>query len=237
MQQIASPRHPNPNGRASNRSVIIAILALLLFALSGLLTGFATGTFTGHKQTAQQNSTSNNNNGNKTNSSGNPSVPPIQTPSPQVSQTPDILVVGLGCPNVQDYTPQEVRGSSYKFQAQVTDKSADCKNGTGKPLHIAGVTCRLWLTKDNNFSDNIPKDRVASISTSDQPFPKEKENALDFNSATPQVQPCNAQGATSWQYQLSSSLDKGTYYLVVLATWKGTLYNWTARQIAVTKAD
>ena len=137
MQQIASPRHPNPNGRASSRPVIIAILALLLFALSGLLTGFATGAFTRPKQTVQQN----NNNNNKTNPSGNSTPIPAQTQVPKGTQTPDILVVGLGCPSVQDYTVQEVRGSSYKFQAQITDKSAECKNGGGQPLHVAGVTC------------------------------------------------------------------------------------------------
>ncbi len=234
MQQIASSRRPNPNSRGSSRSVIIAILALLLFALSGLLTGFATGTFTRPKQTTQQNNTTNN--GNKTNSSGNTSVPSIQTATPQVTQTPDILVVGLGCPSVQDYTVQEVLGSSYKFQAQVTDKSAACANGGGKPLHVAGVTCRLWLTKDTNFSNDIPRDRIKSVDTLQQPFPKEKENALTFSSTTPQVQPCNAQGPTVWQYQLSSSLEKGTYYLMILTTGKG-LYNWTARQITVTKAD
>jgi len=147
MQPAASHQQPNPNFKATSnsRSALIAILALLLFALSGLLTGFATGAFTRPKQTAQQN----NPNGNKTNPSGKTAATPAQTQTPQATQTPNILVVGLGCPNVLQYVPQEVRGTStsYQVQAQITDKSAECKNGGGKPLYIAGVTCRLWLTR------------------------------------------------------------------------------------------
>ncbi len=232
MQQVASGRGPNSNSRANNRSAIIAILALLLFALSGLLTGFATGTFTRPKQTAQQNKSTNSSN-NGTNSSGNTSVPPTQTQTPQVTQTPNILEVGLGCPGVQ-YSVQEVRGMSYQVQAQVLDKAPNC---TGKPLHISGITCRLWLTKDSNFGDNIPKERVKSVDTLQQPFPKEEENGLIFSDKTPQVQQCNPQGPTIWNYQLSPSLDKGTYYLMVLVDWQGSLYNWTAKLITVTKAD
>ncbi len=224
---IASGRQPNP--KTNNRSAIIAILALLLFALSGLLTGFATGTFYPKKQTAQRNNTINNNN--KTNAAGNTTATPVQTQTPQVTQTPDILVVGLGCPGVQ-YSVQEVRGMSYQVQAQVLTKASDCN---GKPLHMTGITCRLWLTKDSNFDANIPKDRIKSVDTLKEPFPKEEENALAFSNTTPQVQPCNAQGPTMWNYQLSPSLDKGTYYLIVLANYQGTLYNWTAKLITVTK--
>ena len=229
MQHIASGRQPDP--RTNNRSAIIAILALLLFALSGLLTGFATEAFIHPKQTARQNNTTNNNN--KTNAAGNTAATPVQTQTPQVTQTPDILVVGLGCPGVQ-YSVQEVQGASYQVQAQVLDKAPNCN---GKALHVAGITCRLWLTKDSNFDTNIPKDRIKSVNTLQQPFPKEEENALAFSSATPQVQPCNAQGPTMWNYQLSPSLEKGTYYLIVLTNWQGTLYNWTAKLINVTKAD
>ncbi len=232
--QPAASRQPNPNFRATSnsRATLIAILALFLFALSGLMTGFATGAFTRPKQTAQQN----NDNGNKSSSSGKTAATPVQTHAPQITQTPNILVVGLGCPGLLQYSLQQVRGTSYQVQAQITDKSAECKNGGGKPLHIPGVTCRLWLTKDNNFGENIPKDRIKSVDTLQQAFPKEEQNALNFN-ASQQVQPCNAQGPTAWHYQLSPSLDEGTYYLIVLADWQGTLYNWTAKQIAVTKAS
>ena len=231
--QPAASRQPSPNFRATSNSrlTIVAILALLLFALSGLLTGFATGTFTRPKQTVQQN-----NNNNKSGPSGKTAATPVQTQAPQITKTPNILVVGLGCPNVLQYSLQEVRGTAYQVQAQVLDKSSECKNGGGKPLHIAGVTCRLWLTKDNNFGENIPKDRIKSVDTLQQAFPKEEQNALNFN-ASQQVQPCNAQGPTSWNYQLSPSLDEGVYYLVVLTDWQGILYNWTARQITVTKAS
>ncbi len=234
--QPAASRQPNPNFKATDnsRATIIAILALFLFALSGLMTGFATGAFTRPKQTAQQN---NNNNTNKTNPSGKTAATPVQTQAPQVTQTPNILVVGLGCPSVLEYSFQEVRGTTYRVQAQVTDKSAACTNGGGKPLHVSGITCRLWLTKDNKFDEIIPEDRIKSVATLQQAFPKEKQDALLFNSSTSQVQQCNAQGSTTWNYQLSPSLDEGTYYLMVLADWQGTLYNWTARQITVTKAD
>ena len=232
--QPAASRQPNPNFRATgnSRSTLIAILALFLFALSGLMTGFATGAFTRTKQTAQQN----NNNNNKTSSSGKTAATPVQTQAPQVTQTPNILVVGLGCPHILQYSFQEVRGTSYQVHAQITDKSAECKSGGGKPLHITGITCRLWLTKDNNFGENIPGDRIKSVNTLQQAFPKEEQDALNFN-ASQQVQPCNAQGPTIWNYQLSPSLDKGTYYLIILTDWQGTLYNWSARAITVTKAD
>ncbi len=232
MQQVAT-RQPNPNFRApsNSRSTLIVILALFLFALSGLLTGFATGTFTHPKHTAQQN-----NNNNKTNPSGRAAATPVQTQGPQVTQTPDILSVGLGCPGVQ-YSFQEIRGMTYQVQAQVLDKSSPCNNnGGGKPLYTTEVTCRLWLTKDSNFGENIPKDRIKSVDTLSQAFPKEEQTALNFN-GTPQVQQCNAQGPTTWNYQISPSLDKGTYYLIVLTDWKGMLYNWSARAIAVTKAS
>ncbi len=234
MQPAASSQQPNPNFKATSnsRSAIVAILALLLFALSGLITGFATGTFTRPKQTAQQN----NNNNNKTNSSGKTVATPIQTQAPQITQTPNILVLGLGCPGVLEYSVQEVRGNVYPVQAQVLDNSVSCKSGGGKPLHVPGVTCRLWLTKDNNFGENIPRDRIKAVNALQQAFPKEEQDALHFNGST-QVQPCNAQGPTKWNYQLSSSLEKGTYYLVILTDWQGSLYNWTARQITVTKAD
>ncbi|GAC1425879.1 MAG: hypothetical protein PVS3B3_33940 [Ktedonobacteraceae bacterium] len=230
MQQVAS-QQPNPNSRAAgnSRSSIIAILALLLFALSGLMTGFAIGTFTRPKQTAPQGNT------NKTNPSGNTAATPVQTQGPQVTQTPNILALGLGCPGVQ-YSFQEVRGTAYQVQAQVLDKSSECKNGGGKPLHMTGITCRLWLTKDNKFGDNIPNDRIKSVDTLQQAFPKEEENALNFN-GTPQVQPCNAQGPTIWNYHITPSLDEGTYFLLVLTDWQGTLYNWTAKQITVMKAN
>ena len=233
MQPAASHQQPNPNFKAksNSRSAIIAILALLLFALSGLITGFATGTFTRPKQTAQQN----NNNNNKTNSSGKTAATPVQTQVPQITQTPNILVLGLGCPGVLYYSLQEVRGTAYQVQTQLLDDSTKCK-GDGKPLHVPGVMCRLWLTKDNNFGENIPRDRIKAVNTLQQAFPKEEQDAMNFNGST-QVQPCNAQGPTKWNYQLSSSLEKGTYYLVILADWQGTLYNWTARAITVTKAD
>ncbi len=235
MQPAASRQQPDPNFKASNnsRSAIIAILALLLFALSGLITGFATGTFTRPKQTAQQN---NNNNNNQTNPTGKTAATPVRTQAPQVTQTPNILVLGLGCPGVPQYSVQEVRGMTYQVQAQLLDNSNACKSGGGKPLHVPGVTCRLWLTKDNNFGENIPRDRIKAVNTLQQAFPKEEQDALHFNGSS-QVQPCNAQGPTIWNYQLSSSLEKGTYYLVILTNWQGTLYNWTARAITVTKAD
>ncbi len=232
MQQAAT-RQPNPNFRApsNSRSTLIIILALFLFALSGLLTGFATGTFTRSKQTAQQN-----NNNNKTNPSGRAAATPVQTQSPQITQTPAILTVGLGCPGVM-YSFQETRGMSYQVQAQVLDKSSSCNsNGGGKPLHMEGISCRLWLTKDSNFGNNIPRDRIKSVDTLSQAFPKEEQTALNFN-GTPQVQQSSTQGTTTWNYQISSSLDKGTYYLIVLTDWKGILYNWTAKQILVTKAS
>ncbi len=232
--QSAASRQPNPNFKATStsRSTLIAILALFLFALSGLMTGFATGAFTRTKQTAQQNT--NNTNNSKTNSSGKTAATPVQTQNPHVTQTPNVGLVGLGCPAAQ-YMLQEVQGGSYSVQAQTLDGSGGC--GYGNLLHTAGITCRLWLTKDDHFSNNIPKDRIKSINTLQDAFPKEEEGALNFTNGTTSVQPCNPQGATVWNYQLSPSLDAGKYYLMVLVDWKGILYNWSARAIKVTKAD
>ncbi len=233
MQQVASQPHSNPNFRSANgrnnRSTTIVILALLLFALSGLMTGFATGAFTRFKQSQPHG------NNNKTNQPGKTVTTPVHTQTPQLTQTPSIEVLGLGCPGIVGYTPQEIQNGSYKFQTQMLDKSSGCQNG-GQPLHVPGITCRLWLTKDNNFGANIPYDRIKSVTTLQDAFPKEEQGALIFNGTT-QVQACNAQGATVWDYQLAPSVSDGTYFLVVLADWQGILYNWTARQISITKAS
>jgi hypothetical protein len=94
------------------------------------------------------------------------------------------------------------------------------------PVHASGITCKIWLTKNGNVSPNITENRLQSISTLDQPFPKEAQGSLIFTSATPQTQMCkNGQG--NWSYQIAPTVKTGQYYMVILTDWNGIHYNWS----------
>ncbi|MEO8955737.1 MAG: hypothetical protein ABI396_12955 [Ktedonobacteraceae bacterium] len=215
MQTLTGQRTTNNVGTQSRT---IAIIAILLFALAGLISGFAVGAFVRPNQTHQ---------------ASNPNQPinaPVQGKTGASTSTPTPTrpeLLGEPIINNVQYSENADGTTGYTFTAQAVDKQQ-------QPVHKAGITCKMWLTRDGKVNNNMPANRLKAINTLAQPFPKEVANALNFNSTTPQVQQCAA-GQGSWNYTLSSSLGSGAYYLVVLTDWSGVHYNWKWAQIIVKK--
>ena len=134
-------------------------------------------------------------------------------------------------PAIQQVTYVEIANGNtpYTVTAQAVDKK-------GQPIYSQSITCKLWLTEDNNVNANMPASRLVSVDTLAQPFPKE-EGALNFAETTPQTQPCNNNGQGQWSYTVSPSIKHGIYYLVVLMDWDGIHYNWSWITITIKKAD
>jgi len=208
----------SPNG-LSQQSRKIAFFAVLLFALSGLISGFAVGAFV-HPRIG----------------TGTTSTGPGTTSGAQSSKTSQSTEnVNLGSPEIRDFSYSEVANgsTSYIFTAQIFDKS---KN----PIRVSDVSCKLWLTKNGDVNQLLLADNAAiprAIDEIQQPFRDEVANGLNFISSSRQVQPCTPNGKTTWSYTVSSSVDPGTYYLVVLADWKGKSYYWSWQAIKIRKAD
>ncbi len=231
MQQVTSRPQANPNIGSTNggnsRSTIIVVLALLLFALSGLMTGFATGAFTRPKQTPQT----------QTNKS-KPAAPPTaathqQTPITNATATPEVTKLGLPYITQNTYSETADGATNYTLSAYPIDSVH------GTQIHVGDITCKIWLTKDENATGTLlaSQDKLRSLDTVSGVLPTEMAQALTFINTTPQTQLCSANGATSWTYTVSPNVDPGKYFLMVLADWKGNVYNWTARQIIVKKAS
>ncbi len=200
------------------QSRMIATIAILLFALAGLISGFAVGAFVRPNQPHQATN------------SNKPINAPVQGKTGTQTPTPTVINPQLlGIPTIKSFQYSENADgtTNYTFTAQAVDKLQ-------QPLHYAGITCKMWLTHDGKVNNNIPPNRLKAVDTLAQPFPKEVVNALNFASTTPQVQSCTA-GQGNWNYSLSSSLDSGTYYLVVLMDWSGIHYNWSWSQIIIKK--
>ena len=225
MQPAASRQQPNPNFKATgnSRSTLIAILALFL------MTGFATGTFTRPKPTPQQS---------KKDTKGPAPTTVVPKQTPVVTITSTVQVTKLGWPAIQDFAAIENADgtTSYTFSAYPVDQSID--SGHGQQVHAPGITCKLWITKDEHATATLKKswNKLQSIDSVRGVLPTEKENAFTF-SATPQTQTCSVQGLTTWTYTISPNVEPGKYYLVVLADWKGIVFNWNTRQITIMKAD
>jgi hypothetical protein len=225
MQQVTSQPQSNPNFRAggNSRSTTILILALLLFALAGTLSGFATGAFTRpkHVQTVVVN---------KIKSS--PPTVIVRTQTPNATATPEVTKLGL--PVVTQYTPSETpdNTTSYTVSAYPIDQT------TGKQPHVGDITCKVWLTNDDHATATLlaSQDKLRSLDAVSGVLPTEIQNGLTFSS-TPQIQSCNATGPTIWTYTVSSSINPGKYFLMILVDWKGNAYNWIARQINVKKVS
>jgi len=233
MQQVTSRPQANPNlgpiNGGNSRSTIIVVLALLLFALSGLMAGFTTGAFTRSKQTAQT----------QANKSKLAAVSPTaathqQTPIANTTATPE--VTGLGYPLVTQFSYPEMADSTtnYTISAYPVDQSIDI--GHGKQIHVADITCKVWLTKDENANATLraSKNKLESIDMVKSVLPTEIDNGLNFTS-TSQTQMCSANGPTTWTYTVSSSIEQGKYFLVILSDWEGIRYNWNTLQINVVK--
>ncbi len=206
------------HGSVRSRSGTITFYTLLCFSLAGLIMGFAIGGFAGHLLRVS------------TGGPGSPSssAPTLtgQNPNPSATATPENLFLGVPSFAPGDYTSQETADGTtdYTLSAQIVNKADKT------PITTTDVICRLWLTNDlqgttaglsaNNFA--IPKNPTLF----NQPFPSEINGALIFASSSQQTQPCAAKGKTRWTYTLAPSVPDGTYYLVVLADWKGIHYNW-----------
>jgi hypothetical protein len=207
-------------GGISQQSRKIAVYAILLFALSGLISGFAVGAFVRPRI------------GPATTSTGSGTTPGAQSTKTSQSTTEHI---NLDFPVIADFSFTEVANGStrYIFTAQILEKSK-------KPIQASDVMCKLWLTKNGNVNpvlqannDAIPR----AIDQIQQQFPHEVANALNFISPSQQVQPCTANGKTTWSYTISQSVGPGIYYLVVLADWQGKSYTWSWQSIKIKKAD
>jgi len=220
MQMLAGQ---NRNG-LSKQSRKIALFAILLFALSGLISGFAVGAFVRPRL------------GTGTPPTGSGTAPIGQntkTPVTTITSSPKKLgwPVFMQSPNLR----QIANGATtYTVTIQVVDQSID--PGHGNPVHVSGISCKIWLTKESNISEIIQADndaRLKSVDTLNEPFPGEMAGALIFDPATQQTQPSDANGQATWRYSVATSVNPGDYNLVVLADWNGAHYNWAWLQIVI----
>ena len=241
MQQVASPQQPNPNFRTTgnNRSTVVVILALVLFALSGLMTGFATGAFTRPKQTASQ--------GNK-GPNGTAPTAVITQQTPNASVTSVAQVTRVGCPAVDQFSDAEIADGSHPYTLLVhaTDTSGGTCNSINKRISAAGITFKMWLIhripddQGISFSHDSLKNADNLINPITATIPKdgaEEVEGLTFDNASSQVQRSDAQGNVTWHYTVSPSVEDGNYDMVILVDWAGQYYNWTWRNISVKKAS
>ena len=203
----------------------VATYTLLCFALAGLIAGFAFGGF------AQRLLSGANGNSPNANSSS-PQVSQHNSPAPSAT----VENIPLAVPDVSAYSSAEQANGStqYTVSAQIMNSA------TNTPIQTNDVTCRLWLTADQNATSDALKANnyalLTSVSKFDQPFPHEEQGALTFAASSKQVQPCAANGKTNWTHTLSNQIHKGgNYYLVILADWQGKHYNWSIRGIVVNK--
>jgi hypothetical protein len=221
--QTLSSQHPN-NLNPQTRK--IAVIAILLFALSGLVSGFAVGAF-GHTKA-------------KTGTGTAPDTGTRTTSVVQATHTPVPTTttehVNLDLPVIGDYSYFQIANGStnYTFSALIINKN-------NNPIQVSDVTCKLWLTKEGDVNSILRAGNYAIPRTIDniqqqQPFPKEVVGAFNYIAPSQQIQPCAPTGKTTWNYTISQSVDPGTYNLVVLADWKGNSFNWRWVSIVIKKA-
>lgn len=218
MQEWTNPQRMNTYQPARN----IMTYSILCFSLAGLIFGFATGGFLGRSPRPAN-------------------TPPKttlitthQTPTPTVPALPTPENILLDDPLVTHIANSEKADSttSYTFSAQPIYK------GTQTPISVTDVTCRLWLTQDNTAEDTaLAASNYAvlkNVANLNQPLPLETANAMNFTAPSTQVQPCVANGNTTWTYTLSAGVPPGTYDIYILADWKGIHFGWRSREIQIT---
>jgi hypothetical protein len=221
MQTVTKERITGPTNHSGPQSRTIAIVAVVLFALSGLISGFSIGAFIHPKLTSTGTGTS-------------ATQPPIAQQTPVTGKTPHPQrPFVLGEPEIVHYTYTEVADSStpYTFSGQVV-------NSSGRPVYKSDITCKIWLTQHGNTMSVINADnfkRLKAFATIQDPFPQEVVGGLNFSAATPQTQTCSASGNTSWNYTVSTSIDPGIYFIVLLTDWNGVHYNWYSAGINITR--
>jgi hypothetical protein len=237
MQQLEY--RPQPDQQANRggapRSQVILIVALLLFSVAGLASGFSVGALTRTQH----------NNQNNTQPVTSIQPPTKQQVTPQVTKTVDLIAVGIGCPKPITPIPSAAQiadsTTTYTVEAQIVDKSIEKKSacGIGKALKAPGITCKIWITKDQDSLRHLKETSnklLTDLNKLPDAFPHENTNTLLFNGSS-QVQNCNPNGTTNWKYSIASNTDPGTYFIAVLADWKGILQNWAWIQINIMKAN
>src|SRR5437764_12533938 len=104
----------------------IAVLAVILFALSGLVSGFAVGGFL-HLRSGQS----------ATSGAGTTSEGQTTKPSSTHTSHP----IPLGYPQVDEYsTVERANGTTYTLTAHAINKQS-------QPVHASDITCKLWLVE------------------------------------------------------------------------------------------
>ena len=152
-----------------------------------------------------------------------------QTPNPNAATTPEVSKLSLPAVTHYDYSETADNTTSYTVSAYPIDQT------TGKLAHVGDITCKVWLTNDENATKTLlaSQNKLRSLDAVAGVLPTEIQNGLTFS--TSQTQMCNANGTTNWTYTVPSSVDPGKYFLMILVDWKGNVYNWIARQIIVVK--
>lgn len=234
MQQYDRNNLPTTDTlRPKSRPQTVIITALLLFAITGLLSGFTYNAINRPPKNTQPNTTI-------TKQSPVATKTKTLTSSPTAQPTVDIATVGLGCPTVQaDPNPQKPDGTTtYTTSLQaVINSHQGAHKCSGDILKASGITCKLWLTKNPDDTNQLlSKDSYAflkDLHNLEQPIPNEEQGALIFSNTTPPEQLCHNDGTASWQYQVSTSVQPGTYYLFYVVDWKGNRLNWSVAQIEI----
>lgn len=215
MQTLSSQRPNNLNEQTRK----IAVIAILLFAISGLISGFAVGAFVHSKAKTRLGTVPN------TGSRTTPITQVTHTPSTVQTQTPE----KLGNPVIDKsvfHSPEFADGqTTYTYAAY-----AVYVNGTR--IHSPGITCKLWLTKDIK---GLQREEWTPISAVNNPIGGDIQGALNFDPTTSQVQNCDANAQATWKYQVSPSVEPGTYYLAVLTDWAGKHYGIWWEQVIINK--
>jgi hypothetical protein len=219
MQTLTRPNYSPANSNTTDSQALrVAVLAVILFALSGLITGFAFGAFVHFSPAKTSNATNNITTIQQKTGSATPIVTRKANPIP------------LGVPSTLSSSYIETADGStvYNVKTQVTDQA----NGVatqGKALQASGITCKLWLTKDKNVTDMLKENNYQipkSVTALQQPFPDEVQGGLVFANNTPQTQMCNSSGQASWSYTINPSVKSGRYTLAVITDWDGQHFNW-----------
>jgi hypothetical protein len=222
--QTLSDQHPNTIHQQTRK---IAVVAILLFALSGLISGFAVGAFTHSKSRIPGTTTPA--------SSGT-------TPVTQMTRTP---VSTAGTKNVNLDFPVIKQGEDFRFLQIANGNtgytfSASILNKNQTPIQVPDVTCKLWLTQNRDINSILAANNYAmprEIEKIQQPFPDEVVGYLNYISPSQQIQPCSQNGKTSWNYTISPSINPGIYYFVVLADWRGKSFKWSWVSIEIKRAS
>lgn len=223
-----------PHTGSQSRS--IAIVAVILFALSGLISGFSIGAFIHPPKSSTTGP----------NTSG--TTPPIAGQSPVTTRTPyTIQEIPLGWPVIAYFNNMETAdgSTSYTFSAYPVDQSVDAGHGT--EVFASGITCKVWLIQHIPATAHLslPIPTLQDISAIQNPITStvkdhqyaEIPGLTFYDASSPQTQMCNPRGVTNWKYQIATTVAPGKYNLVVLTDWDGKRFNWSWADIVVTKAN